>query len=111
MRVTGEAADRAELDAPGRGSARATLVIVAVTHDADAITLLERVMQNPFERAPGRVHLDGTFEPTVMGIFQVRIAPADMGNDNRVLAFERAEQFVRRVDRLGRGLTLNQDMR
>ena len=109
--IAGEAADRAEARCARSGSAGATLVIVAVTHDADAKSLLERVVQNPFERAPGRVHLDGTFEPTVMGVFQVRIAPADVGNDNCILAFERAEQFVRRVDRLGRGLTLDQDVR
>ena len=46
-----------------------------------------------------------------MGVFDVGIAPADMGDDHGVLAFERAEQLVRGVDGVGRGLALDQDVR
>ena len=55
--IAGEAADRAEGRGAGPRRAGPTLVIVAVAHDADAIALLERVVQQPFERAPGRMHL------------------------------------------------------
>jgi hypothetical protein len=51
-KIAGEAADRAE----GRGArpcgAGATLVVVAVAHHTDAKALLERVVQDPLERAP-----------------------------------------------------------
>ena len=109
--VAGETADGAEGRGAGAGGAGATLVIVAVADDPDAVALLERVVQQPLERAPGRMHLDGAFEPSVMGVFEVGVAPADMGDDHGVLAGERAEQLVRGVDGIGRGLALDQDMR
>jgi len=59
-----------------------------VTDDADAIALLESVVQDPFERAPARMHLDGTLEPAVMGILEVGVTPADMGDDHRILALQ-----------------------
>ena len=46
-----------------------------------------------------------------MGVLDIRVAPADMRDDDRVLAVERAEQLIRRVDRVGRGLALDQDVR
>ena len=60
-----------KVEAPGPGGARASLVIVAVADDADAIALLERVVQQPLERAPGRMHLDGALEPPVMGVTEI----------------------------------------
>ena len=109
--VAGEAADRAEGRGARPGGAGASLVVVAVADDADAVALLERVVQQPLERAPGRVHLDGALEPAVMGIFQIGIAPADMGDDHGILAGERAKQLVGGVDGVGRGLALHQDVR
>ena len=69
---------------------RAALVVVAVADDADAIALLERVVQQPLERAPGRMHLHGALEPPVMGVVEIGVAPADMRDDHGVLAGERA---------------------
>ncbi len=109
--IAGEAADRAEARRARTGRAGPALVVVAVTDHADAESLLEGIVQQPFERAPGRMHLDGALQPAVMGIFQVGVAAADMGDDDGVLAFERAEQFVGGVDRIRRGLPLHQDVR
>ena len=79
--VAGQPADRAEGRGAGPRRAGPALVVVAVADDADAIALLERVVQQPFERAPGRMHLDGALEPAVVGVFQVGVAAADMGDD------------------------------
>ena len=57
------------------------------------------------------MHLHRAFEPAVVGVFQVRIPPADMGDDHGVLACERAKQLVGGVDGIGRGLAVDQDMR
>ena len=83
--VAGQAADRPERRGTGPRGAGPPLVIVAVAHHADAIALVERVMQQPLERAPGGMHLDGTLEPAVVRELDVRIAPADMGDDHGVL--------------------------
>ena len=53
-------------------------MIVTVADDADAITLLERVVQNPFKGAPRRMDFDGAFHAPVVRIFQICVAPADM---------------------------------
>src|SRR5262249_19305241 len=109
--VAGQPADRAE----GRGArprrARSPLVVVAVAYDADAVAFFERVVQQPFERAPGRVHLDAALEPSVMGGFDVGVTPADMGDDNGILPAERTKQFIRRVHGAARGLSFDQDVR
>ena len=55
--------------------------------------------------------LDGPFQPAVMGVFQVRIAPTDMSDDDGVFAFKPTEQRVGGIDGIGRGLTLDQNMR
>ena len=57
------------------------------------------------------MNLDGTFKPAVMGIFHVRIAATDMGNDYRVFTLQDEEQCVGRVDGISRGLALDQNMR
>ena len=57
------------------------------------------------------MHLDGALEFAVMRVFHVGVAPADMRDHHRILAFQRAKQLVRGVDGVGRGLALDQDVR
>ena len=89
--IAGEPADRAEGRCARAGRAGAALVVVAMAYDADPVAARKGVMQEPFERAPGRMHLHRALEPAVMGIVEVRIAPADMRNDDGILAVERVE--------------------
>src|SRR5581483_7164530 len=49
--IAGEAADRAEARRARTGGAGTSLVVVAVTDHADAESLLEGVVQQPFESA------------------------------------------------------------
>ena len=84
--VTGQPADRAERRGAWRRRAGAPFVVVAVADHADAKALLECVVQNPFERAPGRMHLDGALDAPVMGIFDIGIASAHMRDDAAVFA-------------------------
>src|SRR6266511_2599086 len=109
--VAGQPADRAEGGGARPRRARSSLVIVAVAHDPDAIAFLERVVQQPFESAPGRMHLDAALEPPVMGGFDIRVTPPDVGDDHRVLAVERAKEFIRGVNGSARGLSFDQDVR
>ena len=51
---------------------------VGIAHDAKPVAAFERVMQNPFEGAPGGVNLNGRFQSAVMREFDIGIAPADM---------------------------------
>src|SRR5262249_58605101 len=92
--VAGAPADGAERRGPRAGRAGPPLVIVAMAHDADAVALREGVVQQPFERSPGRVDFDATFEAPVMGALEVRITSADMGDDQSVLALKCSEQIV-----------------
>src|SRR5262249_43136743 len=108
--ITGEPANRAEARGARARVSGAALVIVAVAHDADAVALLEGVVQEPFEGAPGRVPLDAALEPSVMGALDVGVAPADMGDDHGVLAVERAEELVGGKNRGGRGAAPDQDV-
>ena len=57
------------------------------------------------------MHLHGALEPAVVGESHVGVAPADMGDDDGVLVRERLEQSFGGVDRLGRGLAFDQNMR
>src|SRR3954466_1282541 len=109
--IAGKATDRAKTGCTRTRRARPSLMIVAVTHDADTIALLEGIMQNPFEGAPCRVYLNGALQPAIMGILQVRVTSTDMCDDNGVFAFKLAEQCVGRVDGVCRGLPFNQNVR
>src|SRR5262249_59716241 len=91
--IAGEAADRAERGRAGASGTGASLVVVAVANHADAVALLECVVQEPFERAPGRVHLHAALESPVVSAFDIRVTPADMGDDHRVLPSKRAKQL------------------
>ena len=91
----GQSAGCAEERCARKVGARPSLVPVRIAHDADAIILLEGVAQDPFERAPGGVDLDGGLEPSVMGEGHIGIAAADMRHDDAILAFELAKEFVR----------------
>ena len=92
--IAGDAADRAEGRGAGAGRAGASLVVVAVADHADAVAPLQRVVQQPFERAPGRMHLDRALELARMGILHVGVAAADMGDHDRILAGHRVEDVV-----------------
>ena len=72
--------------------ARTAFVVVAVAGHADAVAQREGVVQQPFEGAPGGMHLHRAFQPAVMGRLQVGIAAAGMGDHHRVLALQRLEQ-------------------
>ena len=85
-------------------------MIVAVAHHAHAKAFVERVVQQPFERAPGRVDLDRALDTGVMRVFDVGVASADMGDDPAVLVRQELEQLVRGVDGLGRGRAFHQNM-
>ena len=90
----GEEAGQSAVAAEERGTriarARATLVAVGVGDDAHAVVLLEGVAHNPFERAPGRVDLDGGLH-RVVRILDVGVAPADVRHHDTVLAFQLRE--------------------
>ncbi len=51
--------------------------------------------------------LNGSFQPAIVGILQVRITSADMRDDDGVFAFKPAEQLVGGVDGIGRGLSFD----
>ncbi len=78
---------------------------------ADAVALCEGIMQQPFERAPGRMHLDAALESPVMSAFDIRVAAANMGDDHRVLASKRVKQLAGGVNGRGRGRAFDQDVR
>src|SRR5262249_24197821 len=65
----------------------------------------------PWEGPQGRVPPPAARGPPVGGALDTRVAPADMGDDHRVLAFKRAKEFIRRVDGPARGLPFDQDVR
>jgi len=109
--VAGEPADRAEGRGPGARGAGPPLVIVAMAHDPDAVAQLEGIVQEPLERAPGGMHLDGALDPAVVRMADIGVAPADMRDDDGVLACERAEELIRREDGNGRGPMLDQNVR
>src|SRR4029077_9351178 len=109
--VAGEPTDRSESRRAGARRAGTPLVVIAVADDADAKSLLEGVMQQPFERTPARMYLDGALDPPVVSIFHIGVAAADMRDDSTVLGLERLEQVIRGVDCVRRGLTFDQDVR
>ncbi len=71
----------------------ASLVPVGIGQNTDPVALFERVVQQPLERAPIRMHLDRAFEPRVVRHFDVGIAPADMREHDAVPAVQRPEQL------------------
>src|SRR6188508_591084 len=78
---------------------------------ADPIAHIERIVQQPLERTPTRMHFDGALGPSVVSVFDVGVAAADMRDDAAILTFQKLEQLVGSVDRLGRGLAFDQDVR
>ena len=109
--VAGEATDRAERRGARSGGARAPLVIIAVTDDADPVAFLERIVKQPLERAPGRMHFHRTFEPSVVGERDIGIASADVRDDDGILAIECPEQLVGGEHGFARGLATDQNVR
>ena len=55
----GQSAHRAEETCAGIAGAGAALMAVGVGDDADAVAVAEGILNDPFEGAPGGVHLDG----------------------------------------------------
>ena len=95
--VAGEPAVGAELGDPGILGAGAPVVPVTRGHDTDPVVRLERVADDPLEGPPRGVDLDRGLDPRVVGVLDVRVAPADVGGDERVLALERGEEVPRAV--------------
>src|ERR1700686_156643 len=86
-------------------------MVVAMADHADAKAHFERVVQDPFERAPRRMHLDRALDTPVMRIFDVGIAPTDMRDDAAVFGAHGFEQLIGGVYRIGGGLILDEDVR
>src|SRR5665213_2693678 len=57
------------------------------------------------------MHLDGALDTAVVRVMQISVAATDVRDDAAVLAGEPLEQLVGGVDRFGRGLALDQDVR
>ena len=93
----GQAALAAEKRRAGVTGAGPPLVAIGVGDDADAVILFERVAHDPFEGAPGRVNFDCGFQLRIVGIENVGVTAADMGDDDAILAFKLAEEIVRGV--------------
>ena len=91
--IAGEPADGAELAGAGIARARPALVAVGIADDADAVTGLERVLYQPFEGAPGGMHLDRALEAAVMGEIDVGVAAAAMGEADDVEFLVARESF------------------
>ncbi len=94
--VAGEQARQPAIGAEQRGAgmagAMAALVAVRVGEDADAIALLQRIPDQPFEGAPVGMNLDRAFDPRVMRHLDVGVAPADMGEHDAILVPQRLEE-------------------
>src|SRR5262249_45930036 len=109
--VAGEPTDCAE----GRGArpsgAGPALVIVAVADDTDPTAFGECIVEQPLERAPGRMHFHGTFKLPVMGERDIRIASTNMGDDHSISVFERTEQRIRGEHRFAGSLAVDQNVR
>ena len=102
QRVEVEAA-QAAVGAEDRGARMAgagpALVVVGVADHADAVAELERIEQEPLERAPRRMDLDRALDRDVVAGVQVGIAAADVGERERAfaVAVQRLEQVEHMV--------------
>ena len=76
-------------------SAGASFVAVRIGHNADPVALLEGIAQDPFECAPCGMHLDSSLQLRVMSVTDVGVAPADMSDDDAILAFQLVKQCMR----------------
>jgi hypothetical protein len=74
--------------------AGASFVTVGIGDNANAIALLEGIVHDPLECAPGRVHLDSGLQLSIVGIVDIGVAPSDMGDDDAILAFELIKQIM-----------------
>ncbi len=96
-----EKAGQAALASEERGAriagAGTSFVAVGIRHDANAVALFEGIAHDPFERAPGGMHLDRGLELAVVRVEDVGVAPADMGCHDAILVFQFLEQRVRRM--------------
>jgi hypothetical protein len=93
----GEPALAAEERGAGVAGAGSPLVAVRIGNNPDAISFLECVAQDPFERAPGRVHLHCGLQDRIVRELHVGVAPAHVRHDNAVLAPELLEQLPSRM--------------
>lgn len=75
---TGQAAIGAEQRCARSLGAGTALVAVAVGDDADAITEIEGVVDDPLEGSPARMHLDRGLDGDVVGDADVGVASTDM---------------------------------
>src|ERR1700722_6554237 len=82
----GQPAIGAKQRCAGPFGARTALVAVTVGDDADAVTEVEGVVDDPLEGAPARMHLDRGLDGNVVGDADVGVASADMRKGDGVLA-------------------------
>lgn len=74
--------------------ALASFMAVGVGGDAETKALLQRVLDQPLESAPVRVHFHRTLETAIVRHLHVRVAPADMGEDDALLAPQGAKECL-----------------
>src|SRR5829696_9852 len=65
-----------------------------MAYDADPVSGVECVMQEPFEGAPGRVHLDRALEPPVVSNANIGVTSSHMRDHDGIFAIERAEEVT-----------------
>src|SRR5947209_6838625 len=87
----GQAAVSAEQRRAGMTCPMAALVAVGVRHDADAIALFERVLDQPFEGAPVGMNFDAALDARIVAHLDVGVATADVCEHDAILVLQRAE--------------------
>ena len=78
----GQAAQGSEFSGTRVRGTGTALVIIGVCTDADPVPAGEGIFNQPLERSPGRMDLDGEFDVRVVDA-HVRVAPAHMGEGKR----------------------------
>ena len=85
---------------------------VGIGENADAVALFERILDQPFEGAPIRMHLDRALDPRVVRHLDVGVAAADVGEHDAILVLQRLEQLLGAVGVAGKvALVIDESMR
>jgi hypothetical protein len=66
--------------------AGAALVAVGVGDDSDLVPLIDRVLEEPLEPTPVRIHLDDGLERGIVEADDIGVAAADAGNQHDVVS-------------------------
>ena len=97
---TGQPAIGPEIRTSRIARARAPFVAIAVGDNADAAAKAETVSRHPFEGSPVGMDFDSRLQIGIMVYLDIRIAPANMGENHRVLA-ALAKRFIKVGDGVG----------